>query len=81
MEVKSMAEKNMVIAIILSIIWSGLGLIYAGDVQRGVILAVAALVVDLLAFFVFFPLYIVVIVIWAYSLYATYKEVQAVNGA
>ena len=76
-----MAEKNMIIALILSIIWSGLGLIYAGDVQRGAILAVAALVFDLLAFFVFFPLGIVVFIIWIYSLYATYKEVQAVNGA
>ena len=76
-----MAQKNMIIALVLSIIWSGLGLIYAGDVQRGLILAVAALVLDLLAFFVFFPLGIVVFLIWVYSLYVTYKEVQAVNGA
>ena len=76
-----MAEKNMIIALVLSIIWSGLGLIYAGDVQRGLLLAVAALVLDLLAFFVFFPLGIVVFLIWIYSLYVTYKEVQAVNGA
>ena len=76
-----MAEKNMIIALVLSIIWSGLGLIYAGDVQRGLLLAAAALVLDLLAFFVFFPLGIVVFLIWIYSLYVTYKEVQAVNGA
>ena len=70
-----MAEKSMIIAIILSIIWSGLGLIYAGDMNRGVMLAVLALVLELLALFVFFPLGIVVFIIWIYSLYATYTEV------
>lgn len=76
-----MAEKNMIIALILSFIWSGLGLIYAGDVQRGVILAVVTLILELLTFFVFFPLGIVVFIVWIYSLYVTYQEVQAVNGA
>ncbi|MBQ6099300.1 MAG: hypothetical protein IJL02_05490 [Methanobrevibacter sp.] len=75
-----MAEKSMIIAIILSIIWSGLGLIYAGDMNRGVMLAVLALVLELLALFVFFPLGIVVFIIWIYSLYATYTEVKAING-
>ena len=75
-----MAEKSMIIAIILSIIWSGLGLIYAGDMNRGVMLAVLALVLELLALFVFFPLGIVVFIIWIYSLYATSTEVKAING-
>ena len=35
-----MAERNMIIALVLSVIWSGLGIIYAGDVQKGIILAV-----------------------------------------
>ena len=34
-----MAKKNMIIAMILSIIWSGLGLIYAGDMKKGIIFA------------------------------------------
>ena len=28
-----MAKKNMILAMVLSIIWSGLGLIYAGNIQ------------------------------------------------
>ncbi len=75
-----MAKKNMIIAIVLSIIWSGLGLIYAGDMKKGIILAVLALIFELLHLFVNSIFGIIVFIIWIYSLYATYKEVKAVNG-
>lgn len=75
-----MAEKNMIIAIVLSFIWSGLGLIYAGNMKMGIILAVLALIFELLYFFVNPIIGIIVLIIWIYSLYATYKEVKAVNG-
>lgn len=75
-----MAQKNMIIALVLSFIWSGLGLIYAGDTQKGIILAVAALICELLYFYVNQIFGIIVFIIWIYSMYATYKEVQAVNG-
>ena len=75
-----MAEKNMIIALVLSFIWTGLGLIYAGDIQRGAILAVAALICEILLFYVSQLFGIIVFILWAYSLYATYKEVQAING-
>lgn len=76
-----MAEKNMAIALILSFIWSGLGLIYAGDMQKGIILAVAAIIFDVLFWYISAIFGMVVFIIWLYSMYATYKEVQAVNGA
>lgn len=75
-----MAKKNMIIALVLSLIWSGLGLIYAGDVQKGIILAVVAIIAEILYLFVNQIFGIVVFIIWIYSLYATYKEVKAVNG-
>ena len=46
-----MEKKNMIIALILSLIWSGLGLIYAGNVQKGIILAVIATLATLLPTF------------------------------
>lgn len=76
-----MAEKNMIIALILSFIWAGLGLIYAGDMQKGIILAVLEVILYLLFWFVSVIFGMVVFIVWIYSLYATYKEVQAVNGA
>jgi hypothetical protein len=75
-----MAKKNMIIALVLSLIWSGLGLIYAGDVQKGIILAVVAIIAEILYLFVNQIFGIVVFIIWIYSLYATYKEVKAING-
>ena len=75
-----MAEKNMIIALVLSFIWSGLGLIYAGDVQKGIILAVIAIIAEVLFLYVSQIFGIIVFIIWIYSMYATYKEVQAVNG-
>lgn len=75
-----MANKNMIIALILSFIWSGLGLIYAGDMQKGIILAVLAIIAEVLFLFVSQIFGLVVFVIWIYSMYATYKEVKAVNG-
>ena len=71
-----MAEKNMIIALILSFIWSGLGLIYAGDMQKGIILAVLAVILYLLMWFVFPIFGMVVFIVWIYSMYATYKEVK-----
>ena len=75
-----MAKKNMIIALVLSLIWSGLGLIYARDVQKGIILAVIAIIAEVLYHFVNQIFGIVVFIIWIYSLYATYNEVKAVNG-
>ena len=45
-----MANKNMIIALILSFIWSGLGLIYAEDMQKGIILAVLAVICYILMY-------------------------------
>lgn len=45
-------KKNMIIALVLSLIWSGPGLIYAGDVQKGIILAMIAIIVEVLYLFV-----------------------------
>ena len=75
-----MAKKNMIIAMVLSIIWSGLGLIYAEDMKRGIILAVLAVIFELLLLYVNQIFGLAVFVIWIYSLYATYQQVKAVNG-
>ena len=75
-----MANKNMIIALVLSIIWSGLGLIYAEDMQKGIILAVGAVICYILMYFVSPIFGMVVFIVWIYSIYATYKQVKVVNG-
>lgn len=75
-----MAEKNMIVAMVLSLIWSGLGLIYADDAKRGIILAVAAVIFEILMYLVSGIFGMVVFIIWVYSMYATYKQVKTING-
>ena len=75
-----MAKKNMILAIVLSIIWSGLGLIYAGNIQKGIIIAVLAVIFEILFYLVANIFGLLIFIIWIYSLYATYKEVKAVDG-
>ena len=72
-------EKNMAIALLLSFIWSGLGLLYAGNMEKGIILVVSAIIVEILFLYVFGWMGIVVFIIWIYSMYATYIEVKEGN--
>ena len=75
-----MAEKSMAIAMILSFIIAGLGIIYVGDdVRKGLIILGAVIVCNIISTFVFFFI-VVPIIIWAYGLYLTYQEVNAHNG-
>ena len=71
-----MANKNMIIALILSFIWSGLGLIYAGDKKRGILLALIAIIFDLLMYSVHIIFGMGVFIVWVYSIYETYQEVE-----
>ena len=74
-------EKSMVVALVISFIFYGLGLVYAGDVQKGIIIFVAAIACNLIAIFVYPFISLITIVIWVYGLYATYLQVKTVNGA
>jgi TM2 domain-containing membrane protein YozV len=70
----------MILALILSAIWSGLGLIYVGEVRKGILLAILAVVFQYITNYYFKIVWIVFFLIWILSLYLTYKEVKAFNG-
>ena len=76
-----MSEKNMAVALIISFIFTGLGIAYAGDVKKGLIFFAIAVVLNILGMWVHMVFSLISIVVWIYALYATYQEVQAVNGA
>ena len=75
-----MAKKSMILALILSFIWSGLGLIYVGEVRKGILLAILAVIFEYITNYYFQIVGIIVFLIWIFSLYLTYKEVKDFNG-
>lgn len=76
-----MAEKSMAIALLISLIFTGLGLAYAGDTKKGVIIFVIAVILNILGMWVSMIFSIISFVVWIYGMYATYQEVKLVNGA
>ena len=76
-----MAEKSMAIALIISLILTGLGIAYAGNTKKGVIIFAIAVVFNILSMWVSMLFSVLAFVVWIYGLYATYQEVQLVNGA
>ena len=75
-----MGEKSMAVAMIISFIFAGLGIAYAGDVKKGLIIFGASVVCNLASLYVGIIASIVSLIIWAYGMYATYQEVKLVNG-
>lgn len=75
-----MAEKNMIVAMIISFIFTGLGIAYAGDLKKGVGLFAVAVVLNILGMFVNRIFSYISLIVWIVALYLTYQEVKAVNG-
>lgn len=73
MEVKNMA--NAILAAILSFLIPGLGQAYAGDIKKGLIFLVIAIVVWIIASIIFRH-WIVWIIDILYALYAAYDAYQ-----
>lgn len=71
-------DKNMILAVIISFFLAGLGIAYAGNTKKGVLIFTifALLVIS----GIISPLFrIIAILLWAYTLYLTYIEVEIAN--
>lgn len=75
-----MAEKNMIIALIISFIFTGLGIAYAGDVKKGVGIFAIGVILNILGIWVHIAFSYISLIVWIAALYLTYQEVKAVNG-
>jgi len=77
--VKSETDKSMAVAIIISFILPALGIAYAGDKKKGIILFIAGVVLNILGRAV--PIFAVAgMAIWVYGLFETYNEVERARG-
>ncbi|RAP54573.1 MAG: hypothetical protein BZ137_01425 [Methanosphaera sp. rholeuAM130] len=75
-----MAEKNMIIAVILSLIITGLGNVYNGLITRGAVEFVIGLVLGLLGMYVSI-IFSIIGIVWAlYVIYDTYLCTNAINN-
>lgn len=74
-----MAEKNMIIALVLSFLITGLGLIYDGLVTRGIVSFVIGLIISLLNLYVSSIFAILSIIWFIWVLYDTYQCTTAIN--
>ena len=66
---------NVILAAILSFIIPGLGQAYAGDIKKGIIFFIAAILIIIIATFVF-RMWIIYILSLIISLYAAYDAYQ-----
>ncbi len=72
-------EKSMILALFLSLFFISMGIFYAGNRKKGIILFVTTVIVYYLRKAI--PIcFAIAMILWAYSFYATYKEVKLANG-
>lgn len=75
-----MAEKNMIIALILSFLITGLGLAYDGLYVRFIVALVIGILITLITNLVTFVFSIVSFIWFIYVLYDTYQCTNAINN-
>ena len=70
---------NPILALIISLILPGIGTVYAGNVMKGIIIFVVALILGSLAtvFLLGIIAYILYVIVWLYGMYDAYTTAQA----
>lgn len=72
-------EKNMAIALIISFFLAGLGICYAGDMLKGLVIFLISIIINFLALSMLWTFSFISIIIWVIGLILTYQEVEKVN--
>ena len=72
-------EKSMAVAMILSFIFAGTGIAYAGNLEKGIGIFVVSIIVNLLTIFSGGVFFIFTLAVWIAGMVLTYKEVENVN--
>jgi TM2 domain-containing membrane protein YozV len=76
-EVKKMA--NPILALIISFFLPGIGTVYAGDIMKGIIIFIVAVILGALAtiFLLGIVAYILYVIVWLYGMYDAYTTASA----
>ena len=68
-----MDNKDTAIALLISFFIPGIGIAYLGDAKEALMILAAWVICKIFSFFSFY-MGVVVFLIWAYGMYATYKK-------
>ena len=72
-------DTKAIIALVISFIFTGLGIAYLGDIKKGVGLFAIGVICGLLGRYVSGIFGYIAIIVWIAALYLTYKETQAIE--
>ena len=73
-----MANKSKVTALVISFIFTGLGIAYLGDVKKGVTLFAGGVLLSCMGLWIAGIFSYIAILVWIYALYLTWKEAEAI---
>jgi len=70
---------NPILALIISFFLPGIGTVYAGNIMKGIIIFIIALILGVLAgiFLLGIVAYILYIIVWLYGMYDAYTTAKA----
>ena len=70
----------MAVAMILSFIFTGTGIAYAGNLEKGIGIFVVSIIVNFITIFTGGIFFIFTLAVWIAGMVLTYKEVENVNN-
>ena len=70
---------NPILALIISFFLPGIGTVYAGDIMKGIIIFIVAVILRALATIFLFGIvaYILYVIVWLYGMYDAYTTASA----
>lgn len=74
-----MVDKKTAVSLVISFIFTGLGIAYLGDIKKGLTFFGLAVILNVLGMWISSIFSYIAIILWAYALYATYVETQKIN--
>ena len=71
---------NKVVALVISFIFTGLGIAYLGDIKKGVAFFASGVILSCFGFWISGIFSYIAILVWIVALYMTWKEAEEVCG-
>lgn len=74
-----MSDKSPTVAVLLSFLFTGIGLIYLGNTTKGILMFSLGVLFNILGMFVFGFFHYLSILTWIIGIYVTYKDSKKIE--